>query len=80
MATKRVHKKPIVPKEALEAEKVARTMYDALTQKGAPKATPTGYIMGACQVLKLLVKQAVEQGGDMEGIKMFVYQFVHKEI
>lgn len=71
------HKKPVVPKEVTEAKKVAKQMYDALKAEGAPKATPSGYIMGACQVLKMLMTQAVEQGADKEGLKLFAHQFIH---
>lgn len=76
MPTERKHKKPAVPKEAREAEKVARQMYGALTQQGAPKATPGGYIMGACTVLKMLMDQAVQQGCAKEDLKQYVRTFV----
>ena len=64
-------KKPdsAVPHEAVEAEKVARRMYESLTSEGAPRATPTGYVMGAGLVMKLLLDQAVSQGGDREALK-----------
>lgn len=76
MPTKRTHRKPVVPKEALEAEKVAKQMYSSLTQKDAPKATPSGYIMGGCYVLKMLIEQAVKQGADKNGVKLFTHQFI----
>lgn len=76
MPTKRTHRKPTVPKEALEAEKVAKQMYTSLTQKDAPKATPSGYIMGACYVLKMLIEQAVNQGSNKDGIKLYAHQFI----
>jgi hypothetical protein len=69
MATKKVHRKPTVPREAAEAEKVAKTMYSALTAAGAPRATPVGYIMGAGIVLKMLIDQAVTQGENRETLK-----------
>ena len=75
MAT-RQHVKPAVPKEALEAEKVARHMYASLTQVKAPKAHPRGYIMGACTVLKVLMDQAVQQGADKEELKQYAISFV----
>ena len=77
---KRVHRKPVIPKEVKEAENVARQMYNALMEEDAPKATPAGYIMGACSVIKMLYKQAVEQGANPEELKMFVLQYVHKEL
>ena len=63
-------------KEELEAEKVAKQMYSALTQKGSPKATPSGYIMGACYVLKTLIEQAVQQGSNKDGVKLYAHQFI----
>ena len=69
MPTKRIHVKPAVPKEAKEAEKVAKQMYMSLTSSGAPKATPTGYIMGTSMVFKMLIDQAEQQGGDREQLK-----------
>ena len=68
---------PTVPREALEAERVAKQMYNSLTQKTAPKATPAGYIMGACQVLGLLLSQAEKQGADKEQMKMYAIQHIH---
>lgn len=66
MATTKQHRKPAVPRAA---EKVARQMYQALTAEGAPRATPTGYIMGAAMVFKMLIEQAAQQGGDKESLK-----------
>ena len=63
------HRKPEVPREALEAERVARHMYNALSQKTAPKATSGGYIMGTAMVFKILIDQAVQQGGDRAVLK-----------
>jgi len=77
MPTARQHKKPAVPREALEAERVAKQMYNSLTQKTAPKATPAGYIMGACQVLGMLLSQAEQQGADKERLKLFAIQHIH---
>lgn len=64
-------KKPVnaVPHEAVEAEKVARCMYESLTAEGAPRATPTGYVLGAGYVMKMLFDQAVGQGGDRDALK-----------
>ena len=76
MPTKRTHRKPKLPKEVQEAESVARQMYSSLTQEGAPKATPSGYIMGACYTLKMLIEQAVQQGADKNGVKLFAHQFI----
>ena len=78
MPTQRQHKKPEVPSEALEAERVARQMYTSLTGAAAPKATPAGYIMGACKVLEMLIGQAVEQGSDKDSLKLFALQFIHQ--
>lgn len=69
MPTAKQHRKPAVPKEAREAEKVAKTMYTSLLSTGAPKATPTGYLMGASMVLKMLIDQAEQQGADREALK-----------
>lgn len=81
MATARKHKKPQMAQELVEAEKVARQMYDALKAPGAPKATPTGYVLGACQVLKMLTEQAAKQQGcNMDDLKLFIHQFVHNDI
>lgn len=66
---KRTHKKPAVPREAVEAEKVAKQMYSSLTAPDAPKAHPQGYIMGASMVLKMLIDQAVQQGEDRNALK-----------
>ncbi len=76
MPTSRPHSKPAVPKEAVEAEKIARHMYKSLTQGNAPKAHPSGYIMGACTVLKLLMDQAVQQGADKDTLKQYALNFV----
>ncbi len=76
MPTKRIHRKPAVPKEEIEAKKVAEQMYSSLTQKGAPKATSSGCIMGACYVLRMLIEQAVQQGADKNGVKLFSHQFI----
>lgn len=77
MATNKTHKKPAVPKEAVEAAKVAKQMYLSLTEKGAPKASPEGYIMGACTVVKLLLDQAVAQGSDKEELKLHALNFIN---
>lgn len=69
MATARQHRKPSVPKVEKEAEKVARQMYTALTQEGAPEATPTGYLMGTAMVMKMLLDQAGRQGADREALR-----------
>lgn len=66
---KRTHKKPAVPREVQEAEKVVTQMYSSLTAEGAPKASPQGYIMGASMALKLLIDQAVAQGEDRDALK-----------
>lgn len=71
MVANKTHKKPAVPKAAKEAEKIAKTMYMALTAPDAPKATPDGYIMGATTVLKMLIDQAVQQGSEKEDLKMY---------
>ena len=68
-ATKRTHTKPVIPREAQEADKVAKQMYQSLTAPDAPKAHPLGYIMGASMVLKMLIDQAVQQGEDREALK-----------
>lgn len=67
---------PGMPKQAQEAEKVARQMYNSLTQTNAPKATPHGYIMGACTVLKMLLDQAEQQGSDKEELKQWAVSFI----
>lgn len=76
MATSRQHKKPEVPREAQEAERVAKHMYTSLTQAKAPKASPAGYIMGACTVLQLLLDQAGRQGADKNALKQFSLNFI----
>lgn len=63
------HTKPAIPKEAVEAEIVAKQMYQSLTSPSAPKAHPLGYVMGASMVLKMLIDQAVQQGSDREMLK-----------
>lgn len=77
MATKRQHKKPAVSKDAKEAEKVTQALYMALTQEGAPRATPTGYIMAACTLLKMLVDQAEQQGADKDALKKYALEVVN---
>lgn len=76
MPNARNHKMPKVPTEAKEAEKIARQMYASLTQEGAPKATPTGYVLGACFALKLLYDQASRQVADKGELKETVIKFV----
>lgn len=66
---KKTHKKPLMPKEAKEAEKIVKQMYSSLTAPDAPRATPMGYIMGASMVLKMLIDQAVNQGEDRDALK-----------
>lgn len=66
---KKTHTKPAVPREAIEAEQVAKQMYSSLTAPEAPKAHPMGYIMGASMVLKMLIDQAVQQGEDRNKLK-----------
>ena len=66
---RKTHKKPAIPKEAQQAEKVTQQMYQSLTEPGAPKASPMGYIMGASMVLKMLIDQAVQQGEDRDALK-----------
>lgn len=66
---KKTHKKPDVPREALEAEKITEQMYSSLMTPDAPKASPMGYIMGASMVLKMLIDQAVQQGEDRDRLK-----------
>jgi len=73
---KKTHTRPAVPAEAKQAEKVAEQMYRSLTAPGAPKATPKGYILGACTVLKLLLDQAVHQGADRDEMKAFSIGFI----
>lgn len=76
MPVNRTHKKPDVPKEAVEAEKVARHMYNSLTKSNAPKAHPLGYTMGACIVLKLFITQAEQQGSNKEELKQQALKFI----
>lgn len=78
MATNRQHTKPAVSKDAKDAEKVTQTLYMALTQEGAPRATPTGYIMAACTLLKMLVDQAEQQGADKEALKQYAFEVVNR--
>ena len=66
---KKTHRKPDVPREALEAEKITKQMYSSLMAPDAPKASPMGYIMGASMALKMLVDQAVQQGEDRDRLK-----------
>lgn len=66
---KKTHNKPVVPRVALEAEAITKQMYESLTAEGAPRATPQGYIMGASMCLKMLLDQAVKQGGDRDELK-----------
>ena len=69
LGRKKAHKKPEVPREALEAEKITEQMYSSLMTPDAPKASPMGYIMGASMVLKMLIDQAVQQGEDRDRLK-----------
>lgn len=73
---KKTHTKPAVPKEALQAEKIATQMYSSLTAPGAPKASPMGYILGASYTLKLLIDQAVAQGEDRDQLKAQAMTFI----
>jgi hypothetical protein len=66
---KKTHTKPVVPREAQQAEAVTKQMYQSLTAPGAPKASPMGYIMGASMVLKMLIDQAVQQGENRDALK-----------
>ena len=66
---KRTHRKPAVPREAREAEKITEQMYSSLKAPDAPKASPMGYIMGASMVLKMLIDQAVQQGESRDMLK-----------
>jgi len=77
MPTARQHRMPSVPKEEQEAKRIAQQMYSSLMQKTAPKATPAGYIIGACKVLEMLLAQAAGQGADKERLKLFAIQFIH---
>ena len=69
MPTGRKHKKPEVSREMGEAERIAKHMYDSLCQARAPKGHPAGYILGAGYVMKMLLEQAVRQGGDKDSLK-----------
>ena len=73
---KKTHTRPALPLAARQAEKVTETMYRSLTAPGAPKASPQGYIMGASMVLKLLLDQAVQQGGDRDALKAQVLTYI----
>ncbi len=73
---KRTHTKPAVPKEAQQAERIAKQMYTSLTAPDAPKASPKGYIMGASIVLKMLIDQAVQQGEDRQALKAQAMEFI----
>ena len=77
MPTSRSHTKPEVPMEVQEAERIALHMYSSLRQRKAPKARPAGYIIGACKVLEMLLRQAAEQGADKEAMKLYAIQFIH---
>lgn len=76
MPTSRQHKKPSVPKEVAEAEKVAKHIYSSLTLKTSPKATPQGYMFGTLTVLRIIIEQATEQGRDKEQMKKQAIQFI----
>ena len=76
MATRKNHSKPLVPQHVAEAEKIAKHMYNSLTQQRAPKAHSQGYIMGACTVLKMLLDQAAQQGSDKEELKKWAVSFI----
>ena len=69
MPTARQHKKPAMPREVMEAEKITEQMYSSLKAPDAPKASPQGYIMGASMVLKMLIDQAVQQGENRDKLK-----------
>ena len=77
MPTARQHRMPSVPKEEQEAKRVAQQMYQSLMLRTAPKATPAGYIIGACKVLEMLLTQAAKQGADKENLKLYAIQFIH---
>ncbi len=77
MPTANTHRRPAAPKELREAKKIARQMYASLTADGAPRATTAGYVMGAAQVLKMLIEQAVQQGADKEQLKLYTLQFIN---
>jgi len=69
MPTAKEHKKPEVSREMSEAERIAKHMYNSLCQARAPKGHPTGYILGAGFVMKMLLEQAIKQGGDKDSLK-----------
>lgn len=73
---KKVHRKPAEPKVAKEAQLVAEQMYNSLKAPGAPRATVLGYVMGASMALKLLLDQAVQQGGDKDKLKLQAMAYV----
>ena len=73
---RKTHRKPAMPKEAQQAEKVTQQMYQSLTEPGAPKASPMGYIMGASYVLKMLIDQAVAQGENRDALKLQAMAFI----
>lgn len=73
---RKTHTKPAVPRAAQQAEKVAKQMYSSLKAPDAPKASPTGYIMGASYVLKMLIDQAVAQGEDRGALKAQAMAFI----
>ena len=68
---------PDVPREEREARRIAQQMYTSLTKASAPKATPAGYVIGACKVLEMLLTQAAAQGADKEALKLYAIQFIH---
>ena len=74
--TKRKHRKPEVPREAVESVAVAKTMYAALLQEGAPKAGPMGYVLGACTTVKILIDQACQQGEDRGELRRKALEFI----
>ena len=69
MPTAREHKKPEVSRERNEAERISKHMYNSLLQARAPKGHPTGYVLGAAYVMKMLLCQAIKQGGDKDSLK-----------
>ena len=69
MPTAKEHKKPEVSRDMVEAQKIATHMYKSLLQAKAPKAHPTGYVIGAVYVMKTLLEQAIKQGGDKDSLK-----------
>lgn len=73
---RRKHTKPAVPVEAVESEQVARTMYNALKAPDAPRAHQMGYVMGALAVLKTLIDQADQQGGDRGRLRSVALNFI----